>query len=266
MEKTVTTATLLEMKRRGEKITALTCYDYSTAKILNEAGVDVLLVGDSLGNVKLGYENTLAVTVDDMIYHAKAVKRGNSRAMLWVDMPFLSYETGAADAVRNAGRIMKETGAHAVKLEGGLEVADIVKSIVKAKIPVVGHIGLTPQAINQFGGFKVQGKTVVGARKLVADAKALEKSGSCALVIEGVPSSVAKKITASVKIPTIGIGAGLFCDGQVLVSDDMLGIFSEFTPRFVKHYAKLRPIILSAVKQYCKEVRLQGFPDKEHSY
>jgi 3-methyl-2-oxobutanoate hydroxymethyltransferase len=201
-----------------------------------------------------------------MIYHAKAVKRGNSRAMLWVDMPFLSYETSAADAVRNAGRIMKETGAHAVKLEGGSEVAEIVAAVVKAKIPVVGHIGLTPQAINQFGGFKVQGKTKAAARKLVADAKALEKSGICALVIEGVPSNVAKKITASVKTPTIGIGAGICCDGQVLVTDDILGVFSEFTPRFVKHYAKLRPIILSAVKTYCKEVRGQVFPDAEHSY
>ncbi len=266
MEKTVTTATLKAMKERGEKIAVLTCYDFSTAKILNEAGVDVLLVGDSLGNVKLGYENTLAVTVEDMIYHAKAVKRGNSRAMLWVDMPFLSYEASTADAVRNAGRILKETGANAVKLEGGAEVAPMVKAVVNAKIPVVGHIGLTPQAVNQFGGFKVQGRTDAAARKLIGDARALEKAGAFALVIEGVPSSVAKKITASVNIVTIGIGAGLECDGQVLVTDDMLGMYSEFKPKFVKNYAKLRPAILSAVKAYCSEVRQRSFPDSEHSY
>jgi 3-methyl-2-oxobutanoate hydroxymethyltransferase len=266
MEKTVTTSTLKEMKARGEKIAVLTCYDFSFAKILNEAGVDVLLVGDSLGNVKLGYENTLAVTVEDMIYHAKAVKRGNSRAMMWVDMPFMSYETTTADAVRNAGRIMKETGANAVKLEGDFEMAGIVKALVNSKIPVVGHIGLTPQAIHQFGGFKVQGKTQAAASKLLRGAKVLEKAGICALVIEGVPSNVAKKITASVKVPTIGIGAGPYCDGQVLVADDMLGLFSEFKPRFVKHYAKLRAVILSAVKSYCKDVRSRAFPDKEHSY
>jgi 3-methyl-2-oxobutanoate hydroxymethyltransferase len=266
MEKTVTTTTLKAMKERGEKITVLTCYDYNTAKILNEAGVDVLLVGDSLGNVKLGYENTLAVTVDDMIYHAKAVKRGNTRAMLWVDMPFLSYEASPADAVRNAGRIMKESGANAVKLEGGREMAGAVKAIVNAKVPVVGHIGLTPQAINQFGGFKVQGKTANAAKKLIADARALEKAGVFALVIEGVPSAVGKKITAAVNIPTIGIGAGVACDGQVLVTDDMLGLYSEFKPRFVKHYARLRPTIIAAVKAYCGEVRKKKFPDGEHSY
>lgn len=262
----VTATTLIDMKKRGEKIVVLTAYDYSMAKILNEAGIDVILVGDSLGMVKLGYENTLPVTVDDICYHARAVKRGNSSALIVADMPFMSYEASPRDAVNRAGDLVKNGGAEAVKVEGGAEYADTVKAIIKAKIPVMGHIGLTPQAIHRMGGFKVQGRGEKAAQKLVADAKALAKAGVFAMVLEGLPEALAARITKSVPVPTIGIGAGAGCDGQVLVIDDILGIYSDFKPRFVKRYANLRPQILDAVKQYRREVKEGSFPDAEHVF
>ncbi len=262
----VTTTRLREMKQRSEKIAVLTCYEYGMAKILNEAGMDVLLVGDSLGMVKLGYENTLPVTVDDIVYHCKAVRRGNSRALLIADMPFMSYEASETEAITNAGRIIKEGGAEAVKIEGGKEIASTVEALVCAKIPVMGHIGLTPQSINQLGGYKVQGKNEETAEKLVADAKFLEKAGVFALVLECIPSELAQEISAALAIPTIGIGAGPRCDGQVLVTDDILGLYGDRQPKFVKKYMNLRPQIIDAVKQYCSDVKKSEFPSKEHTY
>ncbi|MHB9155045.1 MAG: 3-methyl-2-oxobutanoate hydroxymethyltransferase [Endomicrobiales bacterium] len=262
----VTTVKLAEMKQRGEKIAMLTGYDYSMAKALNEAGVDVVLVGDSLGMVKLGYENTLPVTVEDICYHCKAVKRGNSRALLVADMPFMSYETKPGDAVANAGSLVKEGGAQAVKIEGGQEFLETIKAIITAKIPVMGHLGLTPQAIHRLGGFKVQGRSEKTAEELVAAAKALDKAGVFAIVLECIPLLLAKEITENISIPTIGIGAGPHCDGQVLVLDDLLGLFSDFTPRFVKRYANLRPQVLDAVKQYCREVKDGSFPAEENVF
>jgi 3-methyl-2-oxobutanoate hydroxymethyltransferase len=266
MENKITTYTLLEMKKTGEKIVMLTGYDYSMAKILNEAGVEVVLVGDSLGMVKLGYETTLPVTMEDMLYHCRAAKRGNSRAFLAVDMPFLSYETKPSDAVYHAGLLIKEGGAEAVKVEGGREMLGSIKAIINAKIPVVGHLGLTPQAIHKFGGYKIQGKTEAAAKQIIEDAKALEKAGVFMLVLECIPSKLAKKITCSISIPTIGIGAGPFCDGQVLVSDDILGLYSELYPRYVKRYANLKNNIVIAVKKYRSEVKSGRFPAAKNSY
>ncbi len=266
MKDKVTTLKLIEMKSTGEKIVMLTCYDYSMSKILNEAGVDVVLVGDSMGMVKLGYESTLPVTMEDILYHCRAVKRGNSNAFLAADMPFLSYETSPSDAVRNAGLLLKEGGAEAVKIEGGREMLKSIEAILSAKIPVIGHLGLTPQGVNKFGGWKVQGKTEEASIQMIEDAKALEKSGVFMIVLECIPAELAKKITKAVSIPTIGIGAGPFCDGQVLVTDDILGLYSEISPRFVKHYANLKKDIMTAVKQYSEEVRSGEFPSKEQSY
>lgn len=263
-KKTVTT--ILDKKRKSEKITMLTCYDYVMARLISYQDIDMLLVGDSLGNVKLGYENTLPVTIDDMIYHTKSVKRGNTGALLVTDMPFMSYESNIEEAVKNAGRIIKEGGAEAVKIEGGVEIEEQVKAIVNAKIPVVGHLGLTPQAINKFGGFKVQGRTQEAHDKLISDAKAIENAGAFAITLEAIPEHLAKEVTEVLNIPTIGIGAGRYCDGQVLVVDDMIGMFDDFTPKFVKKYANVSQIIKTAVKEYIEEVREGKFPKEENTY
>lgn len=244
----------------------LTAYDYSTASLVDEAGIDMILVGDSLGMVILGYENTLAVTMDDMIHHTRAVSRGVKRAMVVGDMPFLSYHVSVADSVKNAGRFIQEAGAHAVKLEGGEERVEMVKAILDAAIPVMGHIGLTPQSVHQFGGFKVQGKDIETAKKLIADAIALEQAGVFAIVLEGVPAPLATKITESVSVPIIGIGAGAGCDGQVLVINDLLGMYGGHVPKFVKKYNDLRPLILQALQTYSEEVKAGIFPAAEHCY
>lgn len=266
MEKKFTVNSFQKYKTTGRKIGMLTAYDYSTAKLLDEAGVDVLLIGDSLGMVVQGNDNTLSVTVDEMIYHAKSVKRGVKNAFIVVDMPFLSYHVSAEDAVRNAGRIIKESGADAVKIEGGENVIDAISAIIKAQIPVVGHLGLTPQSVNVFGGFKVQGKSNEQAQKIIEQAKLLEQSGVCAVVLECVPQEVAKIISETLSIPTIGIGAGRYCDGQVLVINDMLGMFSDFSPKFVKHYANMGEVVSNAVKEYIKEINNGDFPTEAHSF
>lgn len=255
-----------EMKRRGERIAMLTAYDYSTARILDEAGAPMLLVGDSLGMVVLGYETTLSVTVDDMVRHTQAVVRGSSRALVVSDMPFMSYQASIEDAVRNAGRLIKETGAQAVKLEGGATVASTIRRIVDAGIPVMGHIGLTPQSIHQLGGYKVQGKTLAVASRLILDAKALEDAGAFSMVLEGVPAPLAAHISHALSVPTIGIGAGPGCDGQVQVIHDLLGLFSDFVPRHAKRYAELHPTILGAVQRYMADVAAGSFPTDKESF
>ena len=264
MKNTVTT--FQQMKEKGEKISMLTAYDYSTAKLVDEAGVNSILVGDSLGNVMLVYEDTIAVTVEDMIHHGKAVAKGAKNALVVVDMPFLSYQTSVYDAVVNAGRIMKETHCGAVKLEGGAVVCPQIKAIVDASIPVCAHLGLTPQSINAFGGFKVQGKTVEAAQKLIDDAKAVEEAGAVAGVLECVPAKRAKLVSESVSIPTIGIGAGNGCDGQVLVYADMLAMFSDFCPKFVRKFANVGEIMSQAFKDYDAAVKDGSFPSEEHTY
>ncbi|RKD33176.1 3-methyl-2-oxobutanoate hydroxymethyltransferase [Thermohalobacter berrensis] len=264
--KKFTVNSFLENKKNNEKISMLTAYDYSTAKLLDNAGVDSLLVGDSLGMVVLGYEDTLEVTVDDIIHHCKAVSRGAKRAMVIGDMPFLSYHINVEETVRNAGRIIQEGRAQAVKLEGGKEILDKVKAIVKAQIPVIGHLGLTPQSVNVFGGFKVQGKTLESAKRIIEDALLLQEAGVFAIVLECVPEKLAKIITEKLDIPTIGIGAGKYCDGQVLVTQDMLGMFTGFTPKFVKKYANLNKHIENATKEYISEIKKGVFPSDEHVF
>ena len=261
-----TAATFAAAKAKGEKLSMLTAYDYSTAKLEDESGINGILVGDSLGNVVLGYEDTVSVTMEDMIHHGAAVARGAKNALVVVDMPFMSYEVTVEEAVRNAGRLMKEGRAGAVKLEGGMRVAEQIRAIVKAGIPVMGHIGLTPQSINVFGGFKVQGKSEEAARALLADAKAVEEAGAFAVVIEAVPAALAQMITDAVSIPTIGIGAGAGCDGQILVYQDMLGMFSDFTPKFVKRYANVGEVMREAFANYAAEVASGVFPTEEHTY
>lgn len=261
-----TTSSIMQMKNSGHKISMLTAYDYTTARLLDEAGVNTILVGDSLGNVILGYEDTISVTVEDMIHHSAAVARGAKNALVVTDLPFMSYQTSVYDAVVNAGRLMKEGRAGAVKLEGGKEVCPQIKAIVSAGIPVVAHLGLTPQSINTFGGFKVQGKTEAAAKKLIEDAKAVEEAGAFLLVLECVPAKLAKLVTESINIPTIGIGAGAGCDGQVLVIYDMLGMFSDFKPKFVKHFANAGDVIREAVKTYIAEIDDGTFPAEEHCY
>lgn len=261
-----TVITFQQMKEKGEKISMLTAYDYSTAKLEDEAGVNSILVGDSLGNVILGYEDTISVTMEDMIHHGAAVARGAKNALIIIDMPFMSYQTSVYDAVVNAGRLMKEGRAGAVKLEGGVEVCPQIKAIVDAGIPVCAHLGLTPQSINAFGGFKVQGKSEDAARKILEDAKAIEKAGAFAVVLEGIPKKLADLITKELHIPTIGIGAGNGCDGQVLVYQDLLGMFSDFTPKFVKRYAEVGEVMKNAFKQYFEEIQSGAFPAKEHEY
>lgn len=262
----ITTSVLHHYKNEGKAITMLTAYDFSMAKLLDEAGVDMLLVGDSLGNVILGYDSTLPVTMEDMLHHVKAVSRGTKHAMVVADMPFMSYQVSQHEAVRNAGRLLQEGGAQAVKLEGGADMADTVKAIVKAGIPVVGHLGLTPQSINQLGGFKVQGRDEQAAQTLLDDARALEAAGAFALVLECIPDRLAKKVSAAIAIPTIGIGAGSACDGQVLVIHDLIGLYSGFTPKFVKKYADLHQAIRAAVQTYIKEVQERQFPSPEYSF
>ena len=261
-----TAATFAAAKAKGEKLSMLTAYDYSTAKLEDESGINGILVGDSLGNVVLGYEDTVSVTMEDMIHHGAAFARGAKNALVVVDMPFMSYEVTVEEAVRNAGRLMKEGRAGAVKLEGGVRVAEQIRAIVKAGIPVMGHIGLTPQSINVFGGFKVQGKSEEAARALLADAKAVEEAGAFAVVIEAVPAALAQMITDAVSIPTIGIGAGAGCDGQILVYQDMLGMFSDFTPKFVKRYANVGEVMREAFANYAAEVASGAFPTEEHTY
>ncbi|MGE5417608.1 MAG: 3-methyl-2-oxobutanoate hydroxymethyltransferase [Acidobacteriota bacterium] len=262
----ITTAVLKEKKLKGEKITMLTAYDYATAMAVDQAGIDVILVGDSLGNVILGYENTLAVTMEDMIHHTKAVSRGTKNSMVVGDMPFLSYHITIPEAVRNAGRFVQEAGAHAVKLEGGQERVDTIKAIIDAQIPVIGHIGLTPQSVNQFGGFKVQGRDLETAKKLINDAIALDRAGVFSIVLEGVPAALAAKITQEVAVPTIGIGAGAGCDGQVLVINDLLGLNPGHVPKFVKKFAELYPLMVQAIEAYKDEVEKGTFPATEHCY
>ncbi|MDN5292961.1 MAG: 3-methyl-2-oxobutanoate hydroxymethyltransferase [Eubacteriales bacterium] len=262
----VTTVQLRKMKEAGEKITVLTAYDYSMARLLDEAGIDVLLVGDSLGQVVLGYDSTIPVSMEDMIHHSRAVARGARRAMVVADMPFLSYQVSVEDCLYNAGRLLKEGGAHAVKLEGGREIVDRVKALVAAGIPVMGHLGLLPQAVHVTGGYRVQGRDEDSARRIVEDARLLEEAGAFSLVLECVPASVAAEIARAVSIPVIGIGAGAGCDGQVLVTYDLLGLFSDFTPRFVKRYADLRPLVLDALRRFKEEVREGIFPGPEHSF
>lgn len=247
-------------------VSMLTAYDYNTARTIDEAGIDMILVGDSLGNVMLGYENTLAVTVDDMIHHGKAVCRGAQQAFVVIDMPFMSYQPSVEEAVRNAGRIMKETNCQAVKLEGGEEYADRIKAITQAGIPVVAHIGLTPQSVNAMGGYKVQGKSLEQARKLLKDAKAVEAAGAFAITLECVPAALAMLITEQSKALTIGIGAGNACDGQVLVYQDMLGFTDGFTPKFVKKYADVHSVMLEAFKQYKADCEQRTFPAESQTY
>ena len=260
-----TSATFIEMKKRGEKISMLTAYDYSTAKLIDSCDINSILVGDSLGMVCLGYKDTLAVTMEDMIHHTKALTRGVENALVIGDMPFMSY-TNVEDAVKNAGRLIKEGGAGAVKLEGGAKVAKQVEAIVDAQIPVVGHIGLTPQSINIFGGFKVQGKNEEAAKQLIEDAKTLEKAGAFAIVLECIPRDLAELITNAISIPTIGIGAGECCDGQVLVYQDMISMFQGFKPKFVKEYANVGEIMMEAFKAYDKEVKSGAFPEEKHCF
>lgn len=262
----VTTKTVMMMKQTGEKIAMLTAYDYLVAKYLDQVGTDIILVGDSLGNVVHGYETTLPVTIDDMIYHAKAVKRGVKNALIVVDMPFMSFQTSIDDAIRNAGRIMKEVGVGAVKLEGGEYVTDIVKHLVKIGIPVMGHLGLTPQAINKFGTYEVRATTKEEADELLHDAKVLADAGVFAIVLEKIPASLAKRVTESISIPTIGIGAGPHCDGQVLVVYDMLGLTEEFKPRFVRRYSEMAETMRSAFRTYIADVKSKKFPTGKESY
>ncbi len=264
MKKTV--LTFAEAKEKGEKLTMLTAYDYSTAKLIDGAGIDAILVGDSLGNVMLGYEDTLSVTVEDMIHHGAAVARGAKEALVVIDMPFMSYQTSVYDAVVNAGRLMKEGRAGAVKLEGGEAVCPQIKAITDAGIPVMAHLGLTPQSINAFGGFKVQGKTEAAAKKLIKDALAVQEAGAFALTLECVPDKLARLITNKLAIPTIGIGAGNGCDGQVLVYADMLGMFSDFTPKFVRRFAETGQVMTDAFKAYIAAVKDGSYPEEKHTY
>ncbi len=259
-----TVSTFMQAKKDGKKLSMLTAYDYSTAKLMDESGIDGILVGDSLGNVILGYEDTISVTMEDMIHHASAVARGCKNALLVVDMPFMSYQTSTYDALVNAGRLMKEGRANAVKLEGGAAVCSQIKAITDAGIPVMGHLGLTPQSINAFGGFKVQAKTEDAAKQLIEDAKALEAAGVFSIVLECIPAEVAKLVSEAVCVPTIGIGAGPDCDGQILVYQDMLGMFSDFTPKFVKRYADIGSVMKEAFRNYIEETRSGAFP--EHKY
>ncbi len=262
----VTVTTLKEKKAKKEAISMITAYDYSSAKIVDEAGIDTILVGDSLGMVVLGYENTLSVTLDEMIHHGKAVVRGSSRAMVIVDMPFLTYQITREEAVRNAGRIIQETGATAVKLEGGEDILAAVEGITSVGIPVVGHLGLTPQSVAQMGGYKVQGKNKQQAQQIIDDALALEKVGIFALVLECVPWQLAKVVQEKIDIPVIGIGAGNFCAGQVLVFHDVLGLQSGLRPKFVKQYVCLEDVMRQAVKDYIKEAAAGSFPEKKHTF
>jgi 3-methyl-2-oxobutanoate hydroxymethyltransferase len=262
----MTTKRVMAMKQSGEKIAMLTAYDYLVARYLDQVGIDIILVGDSLGNVVQGHETTLPVTVDDMIYHAKAVKRAVRNALIVVDMPFMSFQTSVDDAVRNCGRLMKEVGVGAVKLEGGAYIAEIVRHLVKIGIPVMGHLGLTPQAINKFGTYEVRAQEKPEALQLLRDAKILAEAGVFSIVLEKIPASLARRVTAAVPVPTIGIGAGPHCDGQVLVVYDLLGLTEDFKPRFVRRYAELAEELRGAFRQYIGDVKSAKFPSAKESY
>jgi len=262
----ITISQIKEMKQKGEKIAMLTAYDYSTAKIVDEVGIPLILVGDSLGMVVLGYESTIPVTMEEMLHHTKAVVRGTKLALVIADMPFMTYHTNVEDALRNAARFIQEGGAQAVKIEGGTAIAEKVSRIVECGIPVMGHIGLTPQSIHQFGGFKVQGRTPETAKKLLKDAQAVEEAGAFAIVMETVPAPLATLVTQKISIPTIGIGAGIGCDGQVQVVNDILGSFTDFVPKHAKQYAKLADIMSSAITGYYNEVRDGSFPTDKQSF
>ncbi len=262
----ITVPHILKMKQRGEKITCLTAYDYSFARILDQAGVEMLLVGDSLGCVVQGGHDTLSVTLDEMIYHTRAVVRGRKRALVIGDMPFMSYQVSREQALQNAGRFFKEAGAEAVKLEGGVAVRDAIHAIVNAGMPVMGHIGLTPQSVHQFGGYKIQGREQHRREAVLRDGLAVQEAGAFAVVLEGMPLDLAQEITERLTIPTIGIGAGIHCDGQVLVINDMLGLFEDFTPKFVKRFADIKSAVSGAVKAYIGEVKDKSFPAEEHSF
>lgn len=263
---TNTITTFKEQKLKGDKITMLTAYDYSTAKLMDNAGINGILIGDSLGMTMLGYEDTLSVTMEDMIHHTACVARGAKNALVVADMPFMSYQVSVEEAVRNAGRLMKEGRAQAVKLEGGASVCKQIKAITEASIPVMAHLGLTPQSVNAFGGFKVQGKSLEAARTLIEDAKRVEEAGAFSVVLECVPAALAKIITETISIPTIGIGAGAGCDGQILVYQDMLGMYSDFTPKFVKKFANVGQVMAQAFSDYIKETKEGTFPTVEQSF
>ena len=256
----------LKKKKDGKKITMLTAYDYSFARIVDEAGIDAILVGDSLGMVVQGHENTLPVTMDEMIYHTKMVSRAVNTAMVIGDMPFMSYNTGINDAVRNAGRFLKEAGAAAIKMEGGAEIAELIKAMTKSDIPVMAHIGLTPQSIHRMGGYKVQGKTEEAAQKLIEEARIVEDAGAFALLLEAIPMGLSKKITEELSIPTIGIGGGPHCDGQILVLHDVIGLFERFVPKFVKQYANVKEDTLKAIRGYKEDVENGAFPSEDQSF
>jgi 3-methyl-2-oxobutanoate hydroxymethyltransferase len=264
MKKTV--QTFRQRKEKQQKISMVTAYDYSTAKIVDEADIDGILVGDSLGMVCLGHPNTLQVTMEDMIHHAKAASRGTKNALLVVDMPFMSYQTSAYDAVVNAGRLVQEGHAEAIKMEGGEEVIDQIKACVKAQIPVMGHLGLTPQSIHSFGGYKIQGKTLYACQKMIHEAALLEEAGVFAIVLECIPAELAQMISEHVTIPTIGIGAGVHCDGQILVFHDMFGLYSEMNPSFVKMYENSGSVMKTKIQQYIQDVQNGIFPSQEHSF
>ena len=263
--KKVTTATV-RARKGGKKITSVTAYDYPTAKLVDDADVDVILVGDSLGMVVLGYPDTTKVTLGDMVHHTRAVSRAKPKALLVADLPFLSFGVSVRDTILNAGRLIQEGCAEAVKLEGGVRVKDEIRAVVDSQIPVMGHVGLTPQSVHAFGGFKVQGKTDAGADQVLRDAVAVQEGGAFSLVLEGIPAALGARVTQEVDIPTIGIGAGPDCDGQVLVTHDMLRLFSDFTPKFVRVYADVGQMTTEAVERYCREVREGAFPAEEHCF
>ena len=262
----ITINQIKDMKQKGEKIAMLTAYDYSTAKIIDEVGIPMILVGDSLSMVVLGYESTIPVTIEEMLHHTKAVVRGTKRTMVVGDMPFMTYHISIEDALKNAARFIQEAGAQAIKLEGGVTVAEKVRRIVECGIPVMGHIGLTPQSIHQFGGFKVQGRSPEAAAKMLKDAQALEEAGAFAIVLETVPTPLATLITQKISIPTIGIGAGIGCDGQIQVINDILGSFTDFVPKHTKQYARLADIMSSAITEYYNEVKAGSFPTDKQSF
>ena len=264
--KKVTPVDVQAMKKQGKRITMLTAYDYPMALLEDRAGIDIILVGDSLAMTVLGHENTLPVTMDEMIHHTKAVARGAKHCLILGDMPFMSYNTSEREAIHNAGRFMKEAGADAVKLEGGVSVKETVRAIVRGGIPVMGHIGLTPQTISMLGGFKVQGKDAQAAQKIIDDALSLQDAGAFSVLLEAVPAPIAKMVTERLTVPTIGIGAGVHCDGQVLVVHDMLGLFDRFTPKFAKKYVNLSEVILKALDAYKEEVIKGEFPTDQHSF
>lgn len=266
MKKRITSADFIELKAKGQRIAMMTAYDYTSALLVDESGMDVILVGDSLGMVILGYENTLQVTMEDMLHHTRAVSRGAGKSLIIADMPFLSYHINSEEAVRNAGRFIQEAGAHAVKLEGGKNVAPQIKAILDAQIPVLGHLGLTPQSVHRFGGFKVQGKEESAARELIEDALLLQDLGVFGIVLECIPAPLAKLVSEKLQIPTIGIGAGAGCDGQVLVFQDVLGLNRSFMPKFVKRYGELGDAMVGALRTYAEEVRNGAFPEARHTF